>query len=162
MPIVFTGDNLLGTEARLRRIKSANNRFITTSRRTRRDDNDDSSSSTTSVERSQRYRPLLNDPEERPTNHIETEGQKTSVETIKPEVKQNGSIPTKPPDKIQKRRPKTAKNSKFHSKLIGSLKLGYKYGHINNCKYATINNNLLDILVEEESCLESRFKLKNP
>ncbi|XP_024876105.1 transient receptor potential cation channel subfamily V member 4 [Temnothorax curvispinosus] len=104
------GDNLLGTEARLRRIKSANNRFITTSRRTRRDDNDDSSSSTTSVERSQRYRPLLNDPEERPTNHIETEGQKTSVETIKPEVKQNGSIPTKPPDKIQKRRPKTAKN----------------------------------------------------
>lgn len=108
MPIVFTGDNLLGTEARLRRIKSANNRYITTSKQSRRDDDDDSSSSTTSIERNQRYRPLLNDPEERSMNHIETEGQKT-VETIKSEVKQNG-IPTKPSDKIQKRRPKTAKN----------------------------------------------------
>lgn len=109
MPIVFTGDNLLGTEARLRRIKSANNRYITTSKQSRRDDNDDSSSSTTSIERNQRYRPLLNDPEERSMNRIETEGRKT-VETIKPEVKQNGGIPIKPPDKIQKRRPKTAKN----------------------------------------------------
>jgi len=105
----FTGNNLLGTEARLRRIKSANNRFIT-SKRSRRDDDGDSSSSTTSVERSQRYRPLLNDPEEKPMNRIETEGQKATVETIKPEVKQNGSIPTKPRDKNQKRRPKTAKN----------------------------------------------------
>lgn len=110
MPIVFTGNNLLGTEARLRRIKSANNRYITTSKRSRRDDDDDSSSSTTSIERNQRYRPLLNDPEERSTNRIEIEGQKTTVGTIKSEVKQNGGIPTKPPDKIQKRRPKTAKN----------------------------------------------------
>ncbi|KAG5334109.1 TRPV6 protein, partial [Acromyrmex charruanus] len=102
------GDNLLGTEARLRRIKSANNRF-TTSKRSRRDDDGDSSSSTTSVEQSLRYRPLLNDPEQRPMNRIETEGRKTIVETIKPEVEQNG-IPTKPLDKIQKRRPKTAKN----------------------------------------------------
>jgi len=108
----FTGDNLLGTEARLRRIKSANNRFIT-SKRSRRDDDGDSSSSTTSVERyqrNQRYRPLLNDPEEKSMNRIETEGQKATVETIKPEVKQNGSIPTKLRDKNQKRRPKTAKN----------------------------------------------------
>ncbi|XP_012062295.1 PREDICTED: transient receptor potential cation channel subfamily V member 4 [Atta cephalotes] len=104
------GDNLLGTEARLRRIKSANNRFITTSKRSCRDDDDDSSSSTMSVEQSLRYRPLLNDPEQRPMNRIETEGRKTTMETIKPEVKQNGSIPTKPLDKIQKRRPKTAKN----------------------------------------------------
>ncbi|XP_018352954.1 PREDICTED: transient receptor potential cation channel subfamily V member 4 [Trachymyrmex septentrionalis] len=88
------GDNLLGTEARLRRIKSANNRFIAT-KRSRRDDDGDSSSSTTSVEQSLRYRPLLNDPEQTPMNRIETEGRKTTVETIKPEVKQNG-IPTKP------------------------------------------------------------------
>ncbi|XP_025075486.1 uncharacterized protein LOC105432571 [Pogonomyrmex barbatus] len=103
------GSNLLGTEARLRRIKSANNRFITTSRRSRRDDDDDSSSSTTSVEQSQRYRPLLNNPEEKLTNHIETEGQGITAETIKPNIKQNG-VPTKPSDKLQKRRPKTAKN----------------------------------------------------
>jgi len=111
MSIIITGDNLLGTEARLRRIKSANNRFITTSKRSRRDDDDDSSSSTMSVERNQRYQPLLNEPEERPMNHIETdhtEGRKTTIKTIKPEVKQNGIL--KPPDKIQKRRPKTAKN----------------------------------------------------
>ncbi|XP_012535675.1 uncharacterized protein LOC105836286 [Monomorium pharaonis] len=102
-------NNLLGTEARLRRIKSANNRFITTAKRSRFNDDDDSSTSTTSVERSQlRYRPLLNDPEERSTNCTEIEGQK--IETIKPEVKQNGNIPTKPSNKIQKRRPKTAKN----------------------------------------------------
>jgi len=110
MSIVFIGDNLLGTEARLRRIKSANNRFITTSKRSCRDDDNDSSSSTMSVEQSLRYRPLLNDPEQRPMNRIETEGRKTIAETIKPEIKQNGSIPTKPLDKIQKRRPKTAKN----------------------------------------------------
>lgn len=110
MLIVFTGSNLLGTEARLRRIKSANNRFTTTAKRSRRVDDDDSSSSTTSIERNQRYRPLLNDPEEKLINCIETEGRKIAVETIKPEVKQNGNIPTKPPDKIQKHRPKTAKN----------------------------------------------------
>ncbi|XP_011167034.1 uncharacterized protein LOC105200930 [Solenopsis invicta] len=104
----FGGKNLLGTEARLRRIKSANSRFITTSKRPRRNEDDDSSSSTTSVEQSQRYRPLLNEPEERPANRNETEGRKT--ETIKEEVKQNGNISTKPPNKIQKRRPKTAKN----------------------------------------------------
>ncbi|XP_018406237.1 PREDICTED: transient receptor potential cation channel subfamily V member 4 [Cyphomyrmex costatus] len=103
-------NNLLGTEARLRRIKSANDRFIATSKRLHRDDDGDSSSSTTSVEQSLRYRPLLNNPEERPMNRIRTEGQKTTVETIKSEVKQNGSIPTKSPDKVQKRRPKTAKN----------------------------------------------------
>ncbi|XP_072745359.1 uncharacterized protein Iav [Anoplolepis gracilipes] len=106
----FGGDNLLGTEARLRRIKSANNRFITTSKRSHRDDDDDSSSSTISIEQNQRYRPLFNDPEERPTNLMEMEGRKTATETIKSEVKQNGSIPIKSPDKIQKRRPKTAKN----------------------------------------------------
>lgn len=105
---LFTGDNLLGTEARLRRIKSANNRFITTSKRPHRDDDDDSSSSTISIERNQRYRPLFNDPEERLANYVEIEGQKTSMETIKSET--NGSILLKPPDKIQKRRPKTAKN----------------------------------------------------
>lgn len=105
---LFAGDNLLGTEARLRRIKSANNRFIT-SKRSRRDNDDDSSSSATSVERSQqRYRPLLNDPEEKLTNHIE--GRKASVETIKSEIKQNGGVPAKLSDKFQKRRPKTAKN----------------------------------------------------
>lgn len=107
---MFTGDNLLGTEARLRRIKSANNRFITTSKRPHCDDDGDSSSSTISIERNQRYRPLFNDPEERSTNHVETEGQKTPMETIKSEIQQNGSIPLKPPDKIPKRRPKTAKN----------------------------------------------------
>ncbi|XP_029669571.1 uncharacterized protein LOC115239269 [Formica exsecta] len=106
----FGGDNLLGAEARLRRIKSANNRFISTSKRSHRNDDGDSSSSTISIERNQRYRPLFNDPEEKPTNHIEIEGRKTSIETIKSEVKQNGSIPVKVSDKIQKRRPKTAKN----------------------------------------------------
>lgn len=99
------GDNLLGTEARLRRIKSANNRFIATSKRSRRDGDGDSSSST-SVER---CRPLLNDPEEKSANRIETEGRKTN-EPINSKVKQNGSIPIKPSDKVQKRRPKTAKN----------------------------------------------------
>lgn len=52
----------------------------------------------------------MNDPEERLMNHIETEGRKTTVEPIKSKVKENGSIPIKPPDKNQKRRPKTAKN----------------------------------------------------
>ncbi|XP_032691280.1 uncharacterized protein LOC116853977 [Odontomachus brunneus] len=104
------GDNLLGTEARIRRIKSANSRFVITSKRSRRDNDDDSSSSATSIDRSQqRYRPLLNDPEENLTNRVETEGRTTSVETIKPEVKQNGGV-SKPSDKVQKRRPKTAKN----------------------------------------------------
>ncbi|XP_029163221.1 uncharacterized protein LOC114934682 [Nylanderia fulva] len=117
------GDNLLGTEARLRRIKSANNRFITTSKRSHRDDDDDSSSSTVSIERNQRYRPLFNDPEEKLTNHIEIEGQKTSIETMKSEVKQNG-IPIKPPDKVhQKRRPKTAKNRVSPKEIEESTKM---------------------------------------
>jgi len=108
---LFTGDNLLGTEARLRRIKSANNRFIGTSRRSGRGDDDDSSSSTTSVEQHQRYRPLLNDPQERPANHDGTERHEASDKTIKSEIKQNGGIPGKPANqKVQKRRPKTAKN----------------------------------------------------
>jgi len=109
---LFTGDNLLGTEARLRRIKSANNRFIGTSRRSGRGDDDDSSSSTTSVEQGQRYRPLLNDPQDRSAaNHGGIERDQVSDETIKSEIKQNGGIPGKPADhKIQKRRPKTARN----------------------------------------------------
>ncbi|XP_014479481.1 PREDICTED: uncharacterized protein LOC106746875 [Dinoponera quadriceps] len=104
------GDTLLGTEARIRRIKSANNRFVSASKRSHCDDEDDSSSSVTSNDQNQqRYRPLLNDPEESLTNHVETEGRRTSVETIKSEVKQNGGV-SKPPNKVQKRRPKTAKN----------------------------------------------------
>lgn len=106
----FAGDNLLGTEARIRRIKSANSRFITTSKRSRRNDENDSSSSATSIDRDQqRYRPLLNDPEESLTNRVETEGRRISAETIKSEVRQNGGV-SKPTDKAQKRRPKTAKN----------------------------------------------------
>ncbi|EFN84766.1 uncharacterized protein LOC105182976 [Harpegnathos saltator] len=112
------GDNLLGTEARIRRIKSANDRFISTSKRSHHDDDNDSSSSVTSVDRSQpQYRPLLNDSEESLANRVENEGRRTSdVETIKSEVKQNGrggggGGVSKPSDKrVQKRRPKTAKN----------------------------------------------------
>ncbi|XP_076629860.1 transient receptor potential cation channel subfamily V iav [Colletes latitarsis] len=102
----FGGDNLLGTEARLRRIRSANNRFITTRRRSRHGDDDLSSTSSTSADGNPRYQPLLNDPEGNPSNR-QIEGRDAPNETIKSQVKQNG---TSSGNKIQKRRPKTAKN----------------------------------------------------
>ncbi|XP_043256262.1 uncharacterized protein LOC122399562 [Colletes gigas] len=102
----FGGDNLLGTEARLRRIRSANNRFITTRRRSRHGDDDLSSTSSTSADGNPRYQPLLNDPEGNPSNR-QIEDRDATDETIKSQVKQNG---TSSGSKIQKRRPKTAKN----------------------------------------------------
>ncbi|XP_031843575.1 transient receptor potential cation channel subfamily V iav isoform X2 [Nomia melanderi] len=106
----FAGDNLLGTEARLRRIRSANNRFITTRRRSRHGDGDLSSSSSTSADGNSRYQPLLDDPEEKLTNR-QIEGPDGPGEIIKPEIKQNGTCNSSK-NKAQKRRPKTARNSK--------------------------------------------------
>ncbi|XP_015434191.1 PREDICTED: uncharacterized protein LOC107189994 [Dufourea novaeangliae] len=104
----FGGNNLLGTEARLRRIRSANSRFITTRRRPGHGDGDLSSSSSTSADGNPRYQPLLNDPEEKPTNR-QIDGRDGSIEIIKSEVKPNGTcISSK--NKAQKRRPKTARN----------------------------------------------------
>ncbi|XP_054004498.1 uncharacterized protein LOC128890222 isoform X2 [Hylaeus anthracinus] len=100
----FGGDNLLGTEARLRRIRSANNRFITTRRRSRHGDDELSSTSSTSVDGNPRYQPLLNDPEVNPSNR-QIEGRAGSAETIKSQVNQNGAS-----SKVHKRRPKTARN----------------------------------------------------
>ncbi|XP_076222238.1 transient receptor potential cation channel subfamily V iav isoform X3 [Nomia melanderi] len=105
----FAGDNLLGTEARLRRIRSANNRFITTRRRSRHGDGDLSSSSSTSADGNSRYQPLLDDPEEKLTNR-QIEGPDGPGEIIKPEIKQNGTCNSSK-NKAQKRRPKTARNS---------------------------------------------------
>ncbi|XP_050491964.1 uncharacterized protein LOC126874205 isoform X5 [Bombus huntii] len=103
----FGGDNLLGTEARLRRIRSANNRFITTRRRSRHTDDDLSSTSSTSADRNPQYQPLLNGPENLASRQIES--RESSIEAIKPQVKQNGSCDSVK-IKVQKRRPKTAKN----------------------------------------------------
>ncbi|XP_076282451.1 transient receptor potential cation channel subfamily V iav [Lasioglossum baleicum] len=104
----FGGDNLLGTEARLRRIRSANNRFITTRRHSRHGDGNLSSSSSTSADGNSRYPSLFNDPEEKLTNR-QIEGRDGTVESIKPEIKPNGTcISSK--SKPQKRRPKTARN----------------------------------------------------
>ncbi|XP_076664400.1 transient receptor potential cation channel subfamily V iav [Andrena cerasifolii] len=103
----FGGDNLLGTEARLRRIRSANSRFISTRRHSRHDD-DMSTSSSTSAERNPQYQPLFNDPEENPSNR-QIESRERSIETIKSPPKQNGNCePSR--GKIRKRRPKTARN----------------------------------------------------
>ncbi|XP_033351267.1 uncharacterized protein LOC117234299 isoform X1 [Bombus vosnesenskii] len=103
----FGGDNLLGTEARLRRIRSANNRFITTRRRSRHTDDDLSSTSSTSADRNPQYQPLLNGPENLASRQIES--RESSIEAIKPQVKQNGSCDSVK-IKVQKRRPKTARN----------------------------------------------------
>ncbi|XP_071856344.1 transient receptor potential cation channel subfamily V iav isoform X3 [Bombus fervidus] len=103
----FGGDNILGTEARLRRIRSANNRFITTRRRSRHTDDDLSSTSSTSADRNPQYQPLLNGPENSASRQIES--RESSIEAIKPQVKQNGSCDSVK-IKVQKRRPKTAKN----------------------------------------------------
>lgn len=104
---LIAGDNLLGTEARLRRIRSANNRFITTRRRSRHADDDLSSTSSTSIDRNPQYQPLLNGPESSSNRQIES--RESSVEAIKPQVKQNESCDSVKA-KAQKRRPKTAKN----------------------------------------------------
>ncbi|XP_017759650.1 PREDICTED: uncharacterized protein LOC108550418 [Eufriesea mexicana] len=103
----FGGDNLLGTEARLRRIRSANNRFITTRRRSRHADDDLSSTSSTSVDRNPQYQPLLNGPEDSSNRQIESRD--SSIEAIKPQVKQN-ELCDSAKAKAQKRRPKTARN----------------------------------------------------
>ncbi|CAL7944538.1 unnamed protein product [Xylocopa violacea] len=104
----FGGDNLLGTVARLRRIRSANNRFITARRRSRHADDDLSSTSSASVAGNPRYQPLLNGPETNPSNQP-VESSESSIEAIKSRVKLN-----EPPDssrvRVQKRRPRTARN----------------------------------------------------
>lgn len=105
---LIAGDNLFGTEARLRRIRSANNRFITTRRRSRHVDDDDlSSTSSASVDGNPRYQSLFNGPEESSLNRrIES---RDPIEAIKSQVKQNEPCDSSK-TKIQKRRPKTAKN----------------------------------------------------
>ncbi|XP_006610585.1 uncharacterized protein LOC102678884 isoform X4 [Apis dorsata] len=103
----FGGDNLLGTEARLRRIRSANNRFITTRRRSRNVDDDLSSTSSTSMDRNPRYQSLLNGHENSIDHPIES--RECSIEAINSQIKQNGPCETVKA-KVQKRRPKTAKN----------------------------------------------------
>ncbi|XP_033323669.2 transient receptor potential cation channel subfamily V iav isoform X1 [Megalopta genalis] len=106
----FGGDALLGTEARLRRIRSANNRFITTRRHSRHENGDpSSSSSSTSVDGNPRCpAPLLTDPEQKLTNR-QIEGIDGPVRLIKADVKRNGECDSSK-NKAQKRRPKTARN----------------------------------------------------
>lgn len=104
---LIAGDNLLGTEARLRRIRSANNRFITTRRRSRNVDDDLSSTSSTSMDRNPRYQSLLNGHENSIDHPIES--RECSIEAINSQIKQNGPCETMKA-KVQKRRPKTAKN----------------------------------------------------
>nr|XP_033323673.1 uncharacterized protein LOC117218984 isoform X5 [Megalopta genalis] len=106
----FGGDALLGTEARLRRIRSANNRFITTRRHSRHENGDpSSSSSSTSVDGNPRCpAPLFTDPEQKLTNR-QIEGIDGPVRLIKADVKRNGECDSSK-NKAQKRRPKTARN----------------------------------------------------
>ncbi|XP_033225475.1 uncharacterized protein LOC117178246 [Belonocnema kinseyi] len=97
---VCGNDYLLGTEARLRRIKSANSRYVTMKRKSGQDE--DSSSSSPSVGNNSRYHPLLNEPED-----LSSQQPKPSVKIdFKPNETNN-----KPQNgKVHKRRPKTAKN----------------------------------------------------
>ncbi|XP_012350046.1 uncharacterized protein LOC100868270 isoform X3 [Apis florea] len=104
----FGGDNLLGTEARLRRIRSANNRFITTRRRSRNVDDDLSSTSSTSMDRNPRYQSLFNGHENSIDRPIES--RECSMEAINSQIKQNGPPCETVKAKVQKKRPKTAKN----------------------------------------------------
>lgn len=104
---LIAGDNLLGTEARLRRIRSANNRFITTRRRSRNVDDDLSSTSSTSMDRNPRYQSLLNGHENSIDRPIES--RECSIEAINSQIKQNGPCETMKA-KVQKKRPKTARN----------------------------------------------------
>lgn len=121
---LIAGDNLLGTEARLRRIRSANNRFITTRRRSRHTDDDLSSTSSTSADRNPQYQPLLNGPENLASSQIES--RESSIEAIKPQVKQNGSCDSVK-IKVQKRRPKTAKNRyRIHNETLLNLFFSFK------------------------------------
>ncbi|XP_076546096.1 transient receptor potential cation channel subfamily V iav [Osmia lignaria lignaria] len=107
----FAGDNLLGTVARLRRIRSANSRFITARRRSRRTDDDLSSTSSASGDGGNpRYQQLRNEPEENPSNHS-SESRNESIEAIKSQTKQNDvSCGSRNKVHCQKRRPKTARN----------------------------------------------------
>ncbi|XP_043462245.1 uncharacterized protein LOC122498536 isoform X4 [Leptopilina heterotoma] len=98
---VCGNDYLLGTEARLRRIKSANSRYVTTKRKSGQDDG--SSSSSPSVENNSGYHLLLNEPEDissqQPKSSLKVVDSKSTETTSKT---QNG--------KNHKRRPKTARN----------------------------------------------------
>ncbi|XP_015185813.1 PREDICTED: uncharacterized protein LOC107071371 [Polistes dominula] len=115
-----TNEKSLGTESYLRRIRSANNRFMKSRKKCGRKPGNDSSSSSSSTSTSASmyvdeniigYRSLLNGPEEEPTKRIPNKDRKKSVETIKDEVEQNGAATCNPlEDKPQKRRPKTARN----------------------------------------------------
>ncbi|CAK9825541.1 Transient receptor potential cation channel subfamily V member 6 [Anthophora retusa] len=105
----FAGDNLLGTQARLRRIRSANNRVITTRRQSRHTDDDLSSTSSASVDGNPRYQPLLNGPEENPSNR-QIESREDSTGAIKSQVKQNGTFETSKSEVQKRKRPKTARN----------------------------------------------------
>ncbi|XP_014604264.1 PREDICTED: uncharacterized protein LOC106786899 [Polistes canadensis] len=116
-----TNEKGLGTESYLRRIRSANNRFMKSRKKSGRKPGNDSSSSSSSSSTSTSasmyvdeniigYRSLLNGPEEEPTKRIPNKDRKKSVETIKDEVEQNGASCNPLEDKPQKRRPKTARN----------------------------------------------------
>ncbi|XP_051173133.1 uncharacterized protein LOC127289317 isoform X4 [Leptopilina boulardi] len=97
---VCGNDYLLGTEARLRRIKSANSRYVTTKRKSGQDD--DSSSSSPSVENNSGYHLLLNEPED-----ISSQQAKPS---LKLDSKSTETISKNQNGKSHKRRPKTARN----------------------------------------------------
>nr|XP_050863720.1 uncharacterized protein LOC127070009 [Vespula vulgaris] len=130
-----TNEKTLGTESYLRRIRSANNRFMKSRKKSGRKpatDGSSSSSSSSSVvaatavapsssssstststyvdENIIGYRSLLNGPEEEPTKRILNKDRKKSVETIKGEVEQNGGTRNPLQDKPHRRRPKTARN----------------------------------------------------
>ncbi|XP_046831751.1 uncharacterized protein LOC124429910 [Vespa crabro] len=126
-------EKTLGTESYLRRIRSANNRFMKSRKKSGRKSASGSSSSSSSSSSSLSvkvpaslssststssyvdkniigYGSLLNGPEEEPTKRILNKDRKKSVETIKDEVEQNGGTRNPLQDKPQKRRPKTARN----------------------------------------------------
>ncbi|XP_043488062.1 uncharacterized protein LOC122514992 [Polistes fuscatus] len=114
-----TNEKGLGTESYLRRIRSANNRFMKSRKKSGRKPGNDSSSSSSSSSTSASmyvdeniigYRSLLNGPEEEPTKRIPNKDRKKSVETIKDEVEQNGATCNPLEDNPQKRRPRTARN----------------------------------------------------
>lgn len=98
---VCGNDYLLGTEARLRRIKSANSRYVTTKRKSGQDD--DSSSSSPSVENNSGYHLLLNEPED-----ISSQQPKSSLKVVDSKATETSGKTQN--GKNHKRRPKTARN----------------------------------------------------
>ncbi|XP_015601272.1 transient receptor potential cation channel subfamily V member 4 isoform X2 [Cephus cinctus] len=104
-------DSLLGAEARLRRIRSANSRYVLEKRQFRRDDG--SSSSSPSVDTVSGYRILKNEPDE--TVNVASVGSAETNESTRTE-NSNGA------KSHRKRRAKTAKNRVSPKEMFDSSK----------------------------------------